>query len=79
MKNTLVQSILFAMLFVFCVNTAIADESVLDLAGMWKFRLDADGVGVKEKWYTQELEDSVKLPGTTDENHKGVYKNESDE
>jgi len=48
----------------------------LPLNGTWKFRLDAEDVGVTEKWFTQQFDDTVQLPGTTDENHKGVKKDE---
>ncbi|MHC4203195.1 MAG: sugar-binding domain-containing protein, partial [Planctomycetota bacterium] len=50
--------------------------TTLPLNGTWKFRLDAEDVGVAEKWFTQQFEDTVQLPGTTDENHKGVKKDE---
>jgi hypothetical protein len=48
----------------------------IPLAGVWKFRLDGEDVGVAEKWFALEFEDSVQLPGTTDENHKGIFKDE---
>ncbi len=48
----------------------------LSLSGTWKFRLDPDSVGVAEKWYAQVLDDTVILPGTTDENRKGIKKDE---
>jgi len=58
-------------------HPARADESTtLSLAGTWKFRLDAGDVGVKEKWFDQRFDDTVKLPGTTDENQKGIKKDE---
>ena len=41
------------------------------LHGDWRFRLDPDGRGVEERWFADELDDTVALPGTTDENHKG--------
>ncbi len=50
--------------------------NTIQLAGTWGFRLDADDVGVAEKWYGQTLADSVRLPGTTDENHQGILKDE---
>ena len=34
-------------------------------------------MGVAEKWYSKKLDDTVTLPGTTDENHKGILKNEA--
>ncbi len=50
--------------------------AVIPLAGTWKFRLDAEDQGIKEKWFTRQLADTVKLPGTTDENQKGIRKDE---
>ncbi|HCO94256.1 MAG TPA: beta-galactosidase, partial [Phycisphaerales bacterium] len=50
--------------------------TTLPLNGTWKFRLDAEDVGVAEKWFTQQFDNTVQLPGTTDENHKGVKKDE---
>ena len=64
------------MLMVGCVNSAMADGATLSLAGTWEFRLDPDDVGVTEKWYAQQFDDTVQLPGTTDENHKGIKKDE---
>lgn len=53
-----------------------APPNVISLSGTWRFRLDAEDVGVSEKWYAQTFEDTVELPGTTDENHKGIKKDE---
>ena len=76
MKKQFTQSLLLATLLVGLVNSAKAAETALLLAGTWKFRLDAKDVGVAEKWYAQQFDDTVQLPGTTDENHKGIYKDE---
>ena len=53
-----------------------AEASTLPLAGTWDFRLDAGDVGVKEEWFARAFDDTVQLPGTTDENHKGLLKDE---
>ena len=74
-RRKYIQSLLLALLLIVCTNFATADDTI-PLAGTWKFRLDADDVGVKEKWYAQEFEDTIKLPGTTDENKKGIFKDE---
>jgi hypothetical protein len=50
--------------------------TTLPLNGTWKFRLDVEDVGVKEKWFALEFDDTVRLPGTTDENHRGIKKDE---
>jgi hypothetical protein len=34
--------------------------------------MDSSGIGIQEKWFSKLLPDSVKLPGTMDENYKGI-------
>jgi hypothetical protein len=51
-------------------------EKTLPLAGTWSFRLDGTDVGVKEQWFTNRFEETVQLPGTTDTNQKGIFKDE---
>jgi beta-galactosidase/beta-glucuronidase len=63
----------------FLVTSSVSAEAVLrtlPLNGTWKFRLDAEDVGVGEQWFALEFDDTVQLPGTTDENHKGIKKDE---
>jgi len=55
---------------------AMEDGNMISLAGVWRFALDADDVGVDQQWFARELADTVRLPGTTDENHKGIKKDE---
>ena len=50
----------------------VAIHDTLNLNGTWRFALDTAKVGIKEKWYTHTLSESVKLPGTLDENMKGI-------
>lgn len=47
-------------------------HDTISLNGSWKFALDTAKAGVNEKWYNHILSDSVKLPGTLDENGKGL-------
>jgi len=47
-------------------------RKTIDLSGSWKFAMDSTGIGIQEKWFTHSLPDSVKLPGTMDEKHKGI-------
>jgi hypothetical protein len=44
----------------------------INLGGSWRFAVDTAKVGLAEKWYTKTFTDSVKLPGTLDENKKGL-------
>lgn len=49
-----------------------ADRNAISLDGKWRFALDSGNAGISEKWFEKTLSDSVKLPGSTDENKKGV-------
>jgi hypothetical protein len=53
----------------------VSSRETITLEGTWKFALDSSGIGIAEKWYSQNLSDSVKLPGTLDENKKGIPNN----
>jgi hypothetical protein len=76
MKRLFLQTLLLTILCVGDASSATADETTIPLAGTWKFRLDAEDIGVAEQWFVQEFEDTVQLPGTTDENQKGIKKDE---
>jgi hypothetical protein len=63
---------LVAALLAVQTPVTVADPTTLALGGAWKFQLDAKGAGLAEKWFSRSLEDSVQLPGTTDENKRGI-------
>ncbi|HKJ86371.1 MAG TPA: glycoside hydrolase family 2 TIM barrel-domain containing protein, partial [Spirochaetia bacterium] len=46
------------------------------LAGSWQFALDPANAGVRERWYSRSLGDTIQLPGTTDEAKKGEFADE---
>ena len=60
------------LLLTACSGSFVTDRDTLLLNGTWKFEMDTTKVGIKEKWYTRTLVDSVILPGTMDENKKGI-------
>lgn len=39
----------------------------IDLSGQWACRIDPNGVGLKERWFAQKLNEPIRLPGTTDQ------------
>ena len=39
---------------------------------MWRFRLDPQHVGVKERWFESRLPKEIRLPGSTDEAKLGL-------
>ena len=69
-------SLILAFLLACCLtfgqslSTDGAAESV-SLAGQWRFRLDPGNAGIAAQWYNQRLQETVRLPGSTDENGKG--------
>ena len=77
MKKTLIKSRVLVAILLGCASVAPANETTRSLAGTWQFRLDPNDVGAAQAWFAQTLDDAVTLPGTTDENHKGIFKNEA--
>jgi hypothetical protein len=61
-----------------CSQPSKDSNETVDLSGIWKLQLDPDNVGMGEKWYNKEFNDSIPLPGTTDEHKKGIYKDEQE-
>ena len=47
-------------------------EECISLAGEWRFRLDPGDDGVASEWFRQVLPETVRLPGSLDENGKGT-------
>lgn len=68
--------LLTAALLLGHINPAFAEETPIPLAGTWKFQLDPKGAGLGENWFAKKLDDNIRLPGTTDENHKGIQQDE---
>lgn len=66
-------SITLLLFLTSCNNSSFKSvRNLLSLDGSWHFALDTARVGIAERWYTRILTDSVKLPGTLDENRKGI-------
>jgi len=78
MKTHITKALVLSCAVILVTCSVHAEQALitLPLAGTWKFRLDAEDVGVAEKWFALEFDDTVRLPGTTDENHKGIKTNE---
>jgi len=71
-KKTAVRSsfllLIFSSLFSF---SSYAKVNIIDLSGVWSFKIDCTNVGISEKWYSQQFTDFLKLPGTMDDAAKG--------
>ena len=67
--------LLLAILIVFAScnkKPSMTSHETISLNGSWRFALDTAKAGIKEKWYSRTLSESVNLPGTLDENNKGI-------
>ena len=67
--------VLFTLIFtiVACKNEPfVSQRDTIPLNGSWQFALDSNGIGIADKYFARRLTDSVRLPGTLDENKKGI-------
>ena len=71
MKSTL-SVLLLAYGFVATLLSAATETNTIPLAGEWRFQLDPNQQGINAIWFAQNLKDTIRLPGTTDENQKGI-------
>lgn len=62
--------ILFFLLAITMICPAKAQKSI-SIAGHWSFAMDPADQGITQKWYENDLQDSVDLPGSMLENNKG--------
>ena len=60
------------LVIVITMMTAALHSQVQNLAGQWKFRLDADNKGLEERWFDAQLPDSIELPGSCEERGFGI-------
>jgi hypothetical protein len=76
MRLKLIGSIALSLLITSSHKSFNISDEIKDLSGTWKFQLDPDNVGMKDKWFNNAFTDSIHLPGTTDENNKGIFLDE---
>lgn len=50
----------------------ISAAQTISLEGSWRFALDPKDKGVKEQWFSQNLQDKVEMPGSCEEQGYGV-------
>jgi len=64
--------LILLLLFIISLSIQKGKAQQIDLAGQWKFSLDAQDQGIKGKWFNQTLKQNIKLPGTTDDAGFGI-------
>lgn len=47
------------------------NSGIISLSGTWKFQEDISDVGVREEWFTKDLNDTIELPGSMMQQGKG--------
>ena len=52
--------LLLCLLALWPLTSRAAD---IDLSGDWNFRIDSLDIDIREKWYLQTYDETVKLPG----------------
>ncbi|MCF6333266.1 MAG: beta-glucuronidase, partial [Draconibacterium sp.] len=58
---------MLTLLFVSCEQ----QQNNIDLSGEWQFQMDPEDIGISEKWFDADLQETVQLPGSMVENGKG--------
>lgn len=78
MKIKLSNLLLLLVVNLFGITFVQAQNNPLSLAGTWQFSLDPNDKGLKENWQGQSFDQTITLPGTTDEAHYGEKTSGSD-
>ena len=73
MKSILISIFASTVMMTGCVQSSKDYNEIRDLSGVWMFQLDPDNVGMRDLWHNKAFADSILLPGTTDENQKGIF------
>jgi hypothetical protein len=64
-------SFTFLMGLASCHNNSSSNKNILDLAGEWDFQIDSLDKGISEKWFAENLNNKITLPGSMLTNGKG--------
>ena len=70
-KLSVISKCLLMSICLLCFSTTFAQTQNISLKGKWRFKIDANNEGLKNKWFKNTLPDLVNLPGSMAENGKG--------
>jgi len=67
------KSIFFTIIILsfYACSKLTSNESKINLAGEWSFKIDTADVGVQQEWFKQLFTEKVNLPGSMNTNGKG--------
>ena len=64
-------SFLFFSLTLFFISCSQPENESINLSGEWQFRMDPEDIGISEKWFDTDFDETIQLPGSMVENGKG--------
>jgi hypothetical protein len=64
LRGPLAAVVLTLLVISFASAGQAADDDAIDLAGQWRFRLDADDAGIQQRWFATDLPHPIRLPGS---------------
>ena len=64
------KNIFLPIIIILLVGCAI-EKKQIDISGDWQFRTDSLNAGVENKWFSDEFEEIINLPGSMAENKFG--------
>ncbi len=67
----MVKKLYFFLVIPFLVSAWTIDDSKIDLSGEWRFQIDYQEIGISQKWFNSQFEETIILPGSMSENGKG--------
>ncbi len=67
MKSILLFTFILTLFFYSCEQ----QNNSIDLSGEWQFQIDPEDIGTSEKWFKNDLQETINLPGSMVENGKG--------
>jgi beta-galactosidase len=67
-----IKVILAVSLMLLSANSLFSQNEAIKLSGSWNFRLDPNDNGEKQNWSMGKFSETIQLPGTTDQGHKGT-------
>ncbi len=70
-KLSVISKCLLMSICLLCFSATFAQTQNISLKGKWRFKIDANNEGLKNKWFKTTLPDLVNLPGSMAENGKG--------
>ena len=67
----IIAGVVLGALMLICLPGHAADDPPMNLSGKWLFRMDPEDEGVGAAWFQETLPETIRLPGSMNENGFG--------